>query len=133
MGLGPSHDWSSHAADAFGLMALSMKTLHALPASSTNRFSEGWFRVMTFTPEKDVKNHSALSRFMMMVRPTVCGAGVYVGAGARSCGHCPTCCGRLAARRIFEGRMVGVPQPPYEREFHAERKIWRLIHVHREG
>ena len=23
MGLGPSHDWSSHAADAFGLMALS--------------------------------------------------------------------------------------------------------------
>ena len=23
VGLGPSHDWSSHAADAFGLMALS--------------------------------------------------------------------------------------------------------------
>ena len=23
MGLGPSHDWSSHAANAFGLMALS--------------------------------------------------------------------------------------------------------------
>ena len=23
MGLGPSHDWSSHAADAFGLMAIS--------------------------------------------------------------------------------------------------------------
>ena len=32
VGLGPSHDWSSHAADAFGLMAISYED----PARNAN-------------------------------------------------------------------------------------------------
>jgi phage terminase large subunit len=31
VGLGPEHDWSSHAADAFGLMAISHETPHKRP------------------------------------------------------------------------------------------------------
>lgn len=44
VGLGPEHDWSSHAADAFGLMAIAyeMPAPGRAPAQSRIAVSEGW-------------------------------------------------------------------------------------------
>ena len=39
VGLGPEHDWSSHAADAFGYMAIAYEEPPVKDASSSNRRS----------------------------------------------------------------------------------------------
>lgn len=38
IGLGPNHDWSSHAADAFGLMAVDSVNTHKGPVSANDPF-----------------------------------------------------------------------------------------------
>jgi len=45
VGLGPEHDWSSHAADAFGLLAIVYEEPHVKHERKRPRVAGGWMGV----------------------------------------------------------------------------------------